>query len=176
MKMKTKYFWMLLVACFVGAQSLSAQSREPGKKPHKRMSVEQMNEMQADKIANNLGLDDKNTVRFKEVYKKYTSELNELWKKNRPEKPKVKPGEGEPRPMPSDAEVDKMMRTRFTISRKMLDIREKYYNEFRKFLTPKQVQKIFDKGMENHGRFQKEMNRRAGMNRPEGMPPHHPMD
>ena len=43
-------------------------------------------------------------------------------------------------------------------------------------MTPKQVQKIFDKGMENHGRFQKEMNRRAGMNRPEGMPPHHPMD
>ena len=174
--MKTKYFWMLLVACIIGAQSMSAQSREPGKKPRRRMSVEQMNEMQADKIAMNLGLDDKTTARFKEVYKKYTRELNELWKKNRPEKPKVKPEEGKPFPMPTDAEVDKMMRTRFTISRKMLDIREKYYNEFRKFLTPKQVQKIFDKGMENHGRFQKEMNRRAGMNRPEGMPPHHPMD
>ena len=174
--MKTKYFWMLLVACIIGAQSMSAQSREPGKKPHRRMSVEQMTEMQANKIANNLGLDDKKTARFKEVYKKYSRELNELWKKNRPEKPKVKLGEGEPRPMPSDAEVDKMMRTRFTISRKMLDIREKYYNEFRKFMTPKQVQKIFDKGMENHERFQKEMNRRAGMKRPEGMPPHHPMD
>ena len=180
--MKTKYFWMLLVACFVGAQSISAQSREPGKKPRKRMSIEKMNEMQANKIANNLGLDDKNTARFMEVYKKYTHELNELWRKNKPEKPNVKPGEGEPRPMPSDAEVDKMMRTRFAISRKMLDIREKYYDEFRKFLTPKQVQKIFDQGMDNRGKFQKEMNRRAGMKRPEGMPPggpmppHHPVD
>ena len=174
--MKTKYFWMLLVACIVGAQSMSAQSREPGKKPHRRMSVEQMGEMQANKIANNLGLDDKKTARFMEVYKKYNRELNDLWEKYKPKKPKVKPGEGERPPMPSDAEVDKMMRTRFVISRKMLDIREKYYDEFRKFLTPKQVQKIFDKGMENHGKFQKEMNRRAGMKHPEGMPPHHPMD
>ena len=174
--MKTKYFWMLLVACIIGAQSMSAQSREPGKKPHRRMSVEQMSEMQANKIANNLGLDDKKTARFKEVYKKYTRELNDLWKKNRPEKPKVKLGEDKVRPTLSDAEVDKMMRTRFAISRKMLDIREKYYNEFRKFMTPKQVQKIFDKGVENHGRFQKEMNRRAGMKHPEGMPKHHSKD
>ena len=174
--MKTKYFWMLLVACIIGAQSMSAQSREPSKKPHRRMSVEQMSEMQANKIANNLGLDDKKTARFKEVYKKYTRELNDLWKKNRPEKPKVKPGEDKVRPTLSDAEVDKMMRTRFAISRKMLDIREKYYNEFRKFMTPKQVQKIFDKGVENHGRFQKEMNRRAGMKHPEGMPKHHSKD
>ena len=78
--------------------------------------------------------------------------------------------------MLTDDEVDKMMRTRFAISRKMLDIREKYYNEFRKFMTPKQVQKIFDKGVENHGRFQKEMNRRAGMKHPEGMPKHHSKD
>ena len=174
--MKTKYFWMLLVACIIGAQSMSAQSREPGKKPHRRMSVEQMSEMQANKIANNLGLDDKKTARFKEVYKKYTRELNDLWKKNRPEKPKVKLGEDKVRPTLSDAEVDKMMRTRFAVSRKMLDIREKYYNEFRKFMTPKQVQKIFDKGVENHGRFQKEMNRRAGMKHPEGMPKHHSKD
>ena len=165
--MKTKYFWMLLVACFVGAQSISAQSREPGKKPRKRMSIEKMNEMQANKIANNLGLDDKNTARFMEVYKKYTHELNELWRKNKPEKPNVKPGEGEPRPMPSDAEVDKMMRTRFAISRKMLDIREKYYDEFRKFLSPKQVEKVYNKGLMNQGKFHKEMNRRAGMKKPD---------
>ena len=72
--------------------------------------------------------------------------------------------------MPTDAEVDKMMRERFAVSRKMLDVREKYYDEFRKFLTPKQVQKIFDKGQMNRGKFHKEMNRRAGMKRPQGNP------
>ena len=66
------------------------------------------------------------------------------------------------------AEVDKMMRERFAQSRKMLDIREKYYDEFRKFLAPKQVQKIFDQGQMNRGKFKKEMNRRAGMKKMEG--------
>ena len=65
----------------------------------------------------------------------------------------------------TDAEVDKMMRDRFAQARKMLDIREKYYDEFRKFLSAKQVQKVFDKGMDNHGRFRKEMNRRSDMNK-----------
>jgi len=68
---------------------------------------------------------------------------------------------------PTDDEVDKMMRDRFKQSRKILDIREKYYDEFRKFLSPKQVQKVYDKGQENHGKFHKEMNRRAGMKRPQ---------
>jgi hypothetical protein len=65
----------------------------------------------------------------------------------------------------TDAEVDKMMRDRFAQARKMLDIREKYYGEFRKLLSAKQVQKVFDKGMDNHGRFRKEMNRRSDMNK-----------
>ena len=55
--------------------------------------------------------------------------------------------------------------------RKMLDIREKYYDEFRKFLSPKQVQKVYDKGMMNHGKFHQEMNRRAGMKHPQGNRP-----
>ena len=50
----------------------------------------------------------------------------------------------------------------------MLDIREKYYDEFRKFLTPKQVQKVYEQGQKNKGKFHKEMNRRAGMKRPGG--------
>jgi hypothetical protein len=69
---------------------------------------------------------------------------------------------------PTDEQVDKMMRNRFKQSRKMLDIREKYYDEFRKFLSPKQVQKVFDKGMMNPGMFNREMNRRAHMRTSDG--------
>ena len=68
--------------------------------------------------------------------------------------------------MPTDDEVDKMMRDRFKQSRKILDVREKYYDEFRKFLSPKQVQKVYDQGQKNYGKFSKEMNRRAGMKKP----------
>ena len=124
--------------------------------------------MQSNKIIGELGLDDKTAAKFKDVYKKYMTEMNDLRTKNMPQKEGVQP-EGKKTPaMPTDAEVDKMMRERFAMSRKMLDIREKYYDEFRKFLAPKQVQKIFDKGQMNRGKFNKEMNRRAGMKKMDG--------
>lgn len=168
--MKTKYFWMLMVALFVGTQVMTAQNEQGkhhGKRTHKRMTMEQMVDMQSNKIIGELGLDDKTAARFKDVYKKYMTEMNDLRTKSMPKKEGVQP-EGKKTPaMPTDAEVDKMMRERFATSRKMLDIREKYYDEFRKFLAPKQVQKIFDKGQMNRGKFNKEMNRRAGMKKME---------
>ena len=168
MKMKTKYFFVLLVACFMGTQVMSAQHHENGQRqPRKRMTIEQMTDMQANKIIGDLGLDDKTAAKFKDVYKKYIKEMDDLRKEYMPKKPDFKPGEDKTPPMPTDADVDKMMRDRFKQSRKMLDIREKYYDEFRKFLSPKQVEKVYNKGMMNQGKFHKEMNRRAGMKKPQ---------
>lgn len=174
--MKTKSFWMLMVACFMGTQVMNAQGNEPQKKERKRPSIEQISEMQARRIADDLGLDDKATAKFTEMYGKYMKEMDDLRKKNMPKKPEMKNGEPQMPKQFTDAEVDKMMRDRFAEARKMLDIREKYYDEFRKFLTPKQVQKVYDQGMANHGRFHKEMNRRSGMKDgkrrgPQMMPP-----
>ena len=171
--MKTKYFFVLVAAFVMGTQVMNAQRHEQGKRPqgHRRMTIEQMTEMQANKIIGELGLDDKTAAKFTDVYKKYMMELNDLRKKNMPKKPDVKPEDGKAPAMPTDAEVDKMMRNRFKQSRETLDIREKYYDEFRKFLSPKQVQKIYDQGQMNQGKFFKEMNRRAGM-KPQGS---HPM-
>ena len=173
MMMKTKYFFVLVAAFVMGTQVMNAQRHEQGKRPqgHRRMTIEQMTEMQANKIIGELGLDDKTAAKFTDVYKKYMMELNDLRKKNMPKKPDVKPEDGKTPAMPTDAEVDKMMRDRFKQSRETLDIREKYYDEFRKFLSPKQVQKIYDQGQMNQGKFFKEMNRRAGM-KPQGS---HPM-
>ena len=173
MMMKTKYFFVLVAAFVMGTQVMNAQRHEQGKRPqgHRRMTIEQMTEMQANKIIGELGLDDKTAAKFTDVYKKYMMELNDLRKKNMPKKPDMKPEDGKATAMPTDAEVDKMMRNRFKQSRETLDIREKYYDEFRKFLSPKQVQKIYDQGQMNQGKFFKEMNRRAGM-KPQGS---HPM-
>jgi len=163
MKMKTKYFIMMVVAVLMGTQVMNAQDNEQGKKrSRKRMTMEQMVDMQSRKIIGDLGLDDKTAARFTDVYAKYMKEMNDLRKEYMPKRPEA----GKKPSMPTDAEVDKMMRDRFKQSRKMLDIREKYYDEFRKFLSPKQVQKIYDQGQMNHGKFHKEMNRRAGMKRP----------
>ena len=174
--MKTKYFFMLMVACFLGAQVVNAQNeqgKENGKRPHKRISMEQIVDIQSNKIIGELGLDDKTAAKFKDVYKKYMTEMDALRKEYMPKREDMKPGERKAPQVPTDAEVDKMMRNRFEQARKMLDIREKYYEEFRKFLSPKQVQKIYDQSETNKGKFHQEMNRRAGMNRPQGG--HRPM-
>ena len=174
--MKTKYFWMLMVALFVGTQVMSAQNEQGkhhGKRTHKRMTMEQMVDMQSNKIIGELGLDDKTAAKFKDVYAKYMKEMNDLRKEGMDFRMRGRMQKGDTLAkmkiqMPTDDEVDKMIRDRFKQSRKILDIREKYYDEFRKFLSPKQVQKVYDKGQENHGKFHKEMNRRAGMKRPQG--------
>ena len=177
--MKTKYFWMLMVALFVGTQVMSAQNEQGkhhGKRTHKRMTMEQMVDMQSNKIIGELGLDDKTAAKFKDVYAKYMKEMNDLRKEGMDFRMRGRIQKGDTLAkmkiqMPTDDEVDKMMRDRFKQSRKMLDIREKYYEEFRKFLSPKQVQKIYEQGQKNHGKFHKEMNRRAGMKHPQGNRP-----
>ncbi|MBR5541055.1 MAG: DUF3826 domain-containing protein, partial [Bacteroides sp.] len=157
--MKTKYFFMLMVACFLGTQVINAQEPQGKEKKQgrRRMTMEQMVDMQASKIINDLGLNDKDSAKFIDVYRKYMKEMADLRKEYMPKKPDFKPGEGKMLPNLTDAEVDKMMRNRFIQGRKMLDVREKYYDEFRKFLTPKQAQKVFDQDQMNVGKFHREM-------------------
>ena len=162
--MKTKYFWMLVVAFMMGTQVINAQADKPkGKREHKRPTLEQIIQMQSQRIVDELGLDDKTAAKFAEVYKKYMKEMDDLRKQYMPAKSDFK--EDKPSMLKSltDAEVDKMMRDRFAQARKMLDVREKYYDEFRKFLSPKQVQKVYNQGMANKERFHKEMRRRSDM-------------
>ena len=81
--MKTKYFWMLVVALMMGTQVINAQANKPKeKREHKRPTIEQISEMQSRRIVDELGLDDKTANKFTEVYKKYMKEMNDLRLKN----------------------------------------------------------------------------------------------
>ena len=173
--MKTKYLVMMVVAVLMGTQVMNAQDskEQVERRGRKRMTMEQMVNMQANKIIGDLGLDDKTAAKFKDVYAKYMKEMNDLRKEGMDFRMRGRTEKGDTLAkmkiqMPTDDEVDKMMRDKFKVGRKMLDLREKYYDEFRKFLSPKQVQKVYDQGQENHGKFHKEMNRRAGMKHPHG--------
>ncbi|MBP3669236.1 MAG: hypothetical protein J6J26_06700 [Bacteroides sp.] len=178
---KIKFLGMLVVAMVMSVQVMNAQEAPKG--PHKgmKMTPEKMAEFQANRLSNELGLDDATSAKFVEVYQKYMKALGEVhmefankFKKANAEITKegniMKPGFKSL----TDAQVDQMMKDRFAISRKTLDVREKYYDEFRKFLSPKQVQKIYDEGFMNRGKFQNEMNRRKGMKHP-GQEQHSPM-
>lgn len=171
---KIKFLGMLVVAMVMSVQVMNAQEAPKG--PHKgmKMTPEKMAEFQANRLSNELGLDDATSAKFVEVYKKYMKALGEVHmefakkfrmdKSEAPQKSDNKKPDFKPL---TDAQVDQMMKDRFAISRKTLDVREKYYEEFRKFLSPKQVQKVYDQGFMNRGKFRDEMNRRQGMKQKE---------
>lgn len=165
-----KFVGMLLMALVCGSQLAFAQQKQGKDTGRKRMGHEQMSEMKAKRIADDLVLDDKTAEKFKTTYMDYMKEMHQLWQKDFPMNGgKDKEGDKMKKKKDlSDAEVEKMIEDRFEQSRKMLDIREKYYKEFKKFLTPKQIQKMYDKEMGDAGRFHNELNRRAGMKRPDG--------
>ena len=170
MKMKTKYFFVLMVAVLMGTQVMNAQNetnKRTDKRMRPRMTMEQVADKQAAKIVTDLGLDDKTAAKFTEVYQKYMKELDDVRKEFPLYGVKGMKAKAQAS-IPTDEEVDKMMRDRFKQSRKMLEVREKYYDEFRKFLSPKQVQKVYDHGQMNRNLFHQEMNRRAGMKHERG--------
>ena len=130
-----------------------AQGKKEGKTDRKQFGQEQMQKMQCNQLINALALDDAETAKFKPVYTKYMEEMRAVRDMN----PRA------PRSTLTDAEVEQVIKARFAQSRKMLDIREKYYNEFRKFLSPKQIQKMYNMEKRIGDKMRKEMGKRQGM-------------
>ena len=163
--MKTKFIYAFLTCLVMGCQlSVSAQNQvNKGKKMNR--TPEQFMERQTHQMVKTLMLDDAVTAKFVPVYQNYLKELRECRMMNRKqtparqkvEKPGVKP---ESKPLLTDAEVEQHIKGRFAQSRKILDVREKYYNEFRKILSPKQIMKIYQTEKSNANKLKKEFDRR----------------
>lgn len=118
---------MGMVWLFVG--SVSAQDSEK-----KRPSREQLAELQARHIAGSLALDDATAKKFVDAYRDYQQEV---WSSGTSMKKKGNQSL-------TDAEIEKNIKERFAHSRKLLDIREKYYDVYRGFLSPKQIQRVYE--------------------------------
>lgn len=166
--MKTRKFFMVLVALFMGSQ-VALFAQETKKPERQRPTAEQMQQMQCNQIIKSLALDDAAAAKFTPVYKKYMEEMRATRNVKR-----HKPAAGTavdkqtPKPVPTDAEVEAAIKGRFAQARKILDIREKYYDEFRKFLSPQQIQKMYNMEKRNGDKFRNEMNKRQGMKKHDG--------
>lgn len=166
--MKMKFIYVILAALLIGSQMpLSAQNKD-NKERKQRPTPEQMTQMQTNQMVKALMLDDATATKFTPVYEKYLKELREcrvMNRKPRAEKPQgteaAAKKEGQ-RPSMTDAEIATMLKNQFTQSRKMLDIREKYYNEFSKILSQKQIMKVYQQEKSNANKFKKEFDRRKG--------------
>lgn len=142
--MKTKFIYVILAALLIGSQTISAQNKD-NKTNKQRPTPEQMIQRQANQMVTTLMLDDATAAKFTPVYEKYLKDLSECRMMNRRERPRNNNAEATPatKPVLTDAEIEKQIKDQFAQSRKILDIREKYYNEFRKILSPKQIAKIY---------------------------------
>ena len=101
------------------------------------MTREQLAAVQAERISEELALDDAEREKFIDTYCKCQAEV---WALGPEKRRQVHRSSG----VATDEEVDQAIRARFEHSGKLLEIREKYYEEYRTFLSPKQIQKVYD--------------------------------
>ena len=105
------------------ALNANAQQTNNVQTDRQRMTREQLAEVQARHIAKAVGLDEAMTQKYVETYSDCQKEIWALG-------PRMKRG----------ADIEQ----RFERSRKVIDIREKYYNKYKKFLTLEQIQKAYN--------------------------------
>jgi len=138
-----------------------------------------MMQMQTNQMVRALMLDDATAAKFTPIYEKYLKELRECRMMNFKPRARKDADQGTeantaketPKPVMTDAEIAKMLKDQFAQSRKMLDIREKYYNEFSKILSQKQIMKIYQQEKSNMNKFRKEFDRRKGQKPGQGHKP-----
>lgn len=123
---------LLICALVFCVETSYADSRRRGQQ---RISREQLAEKQARHIAAEMELSPETTAKFVETYTKYQTEI---WKVNgavRQKKMRQK--------NLTELQTDSLIKSRFDNSQRILDIRKKYYNEYHKFLTAKQISQVY---------------------------------
>ena len=119
----------LLALLFLVSSALYAQQSQ---RESSRPSRQGLSRVQAAYIAKQLGFDEATTRRFVELYAK---QQQEIWALS----PRDKATKG----AQTDAEAERAIKDYFERSEQLISIRKKYYQEFRNFLTPQQIERIY---------------------------------
>lgn len=112
--------------------TLPGLAQKPDAQRQKRR--QQMAETQARHIARQVPLNDKKTARFIPVYCRKQQEIWALAPQRR--------RQGQQGNSNDEAQAD--IEARFSRSEKVLAIRKKYYKEYRRFLTPKEIERVYE--------------------------------
>ena len=97
------------------------------------MTREQLAEAQAHFIANEMAMDDTTTKQFVETFCQFQKDIWALGPRPKRDSSHL-----------SDKEAEQAMNERFTHSQKILDLRKRYYLKYSKFLTPKQIERVYE--------------------------------
>ena len=120
---------VIAIAMLFTSINMSAQSNN-----QQRLSREELAEKQARHIAHELALDDATTQKYVATYKAYQQEVWALG-------PRVKRHQAD---TATEAEAEQANKARMEQSQKILELREKYYKEYSKFLTQRQIERAYE--------------------------------
>ena len=151
-------FLLFLVACLMMAiqTDVYAQGRKNGQK--ERLTAEQRIDKQVDYIAQSLMLSEETEEKFGVVYTNYLNDLRDCaYMDFRSELGMDKINKEKM----TDEQIDKIIRLRFDKCQKILDVRERYYEEFKKILSPRQIMKMYSIERNVRKKVQGEMDRRC---------------
>lgn len=140
----------IAIALLTCSMNLAAQDKNK-----QRMSREQLAEAQAKHIAHELAFDDATTVKFIETFSNCQKEVWALGPKLKHKKQTDM----------TEAESEQLIKSRFEHSQKILAIREKYYKEYSRFLTQKQIQRVYDLEQKSMKRLAKREHQKSGKKR-----------
>lgn len=121
--------WMLL-GILLTATSVNALAQD---RQRQRINREQLAQKQADYIAQQLALDGDTKQQFTQTYLAFQQEVWNLG-------PRLKTNSAAAQ---NDEAAEAAIKQRFERSQKLLDLREKYYQKYSKFLTQKQIQEVY---------------------------------
>ena len=145
-----KFLGMMMMVVMMMTVTANVCAQTPNQK--QRLSREQLAEVQAKHIAHDLGLDDKTSSKFIDTY---TQCQKEVWALG--PRPHHKKGD-----VVSDAQTEQMIKQRFEMSEKILDIRQKYYKKYSQFLTQLQIQRVYEIERQMMKRFAQRGSRKGG--------------
>ena len=132
-----KIFNVMMLVIAMTMFTVNSFAQAPNNK--QRLTREQLSEKQAKYIANDLALDDETTAKFINTY---TQCQKEIWALG--PRPRRNGNNNGRNGNNNEEQIGQNIKKRFEMSEKILDIRQKYYTEYSKFLTQKQIQRVYE--------------------------------
>lgn len=121
---------LFITGVFMLAALMSAAAAEPASDSRTELA-----QKEGRLFADKLGLDDSTAEKFIKIYVENQQEKWALQPRKQRHKNRVNR---------TDAQIDSAINAQFDNSQKLLDMRKKYYKQYRKLLTAKQVQMLYD--------------------------------
>ena len=125
---------LAISAILVANVSAQEQTKECCK--GKQLSKEQRIEFDIKRLTNELLLSDQQAEKFAVTYREYAGKLDELFQKNAPKE------DFEADKELTDKDLDKLAKARFEGMKDLADLKLKYYDKFRQFLSARQTGKV----------------------------------